>query len=277
MMKVYRGIDYADDSTKYGDCSVEDDGTTLRVNPASQAAPKRIGIDAPMGLPRGYVALLTGELPHDGSLTFRATDLRLQALVAALPVVSRYGVEVPKLFNRTGHVRSPAALQIVPGAMKEALECVSASTDSTERRRQLVEIRLGTAVVVEAHPRLFLYSMLQCCDQAVTKPLMTAARDYKDVTRKVEGAGHRERRPNNRRLLRDHLCEHTEWCKRQREVEADDSVLSTDHAFDAWLSALTAWSHDNGHTLTWNDAGLERETVEVEGHILILRTNGKAN
>ena len=81
----------------------------------------------------------------------------------------------------------------------------------------------------------------------------------------------------NRRNVFRFLHQNTEWMdnghSRVLRVEgSDDELVTVDHAFDAWLSALTAWAHDRDKTLPWNEVdGMDRRTVDIEGHILVLR------
>jgi len=59
--------------------------------------------------------------------------------------------------------------------------------------------------------------------------------------------------------------------QRRLAVPGVSALVQDDHIFDAWLAALTAWSHDLDQTLTWTEAGLPEDLVAVEGHMLILR------
>lgn len=43
------------------------------------------------------------------------------------------------------------------------------------------------------------------------------------------------------------------------------------------LAALTAWANFYSECTRWKEAGLDEETVCVEGHILILSTKGSIN
>jgi hypothetical protein len=61
------------------------------------------------------------------------------------------------------------------------------------------------------------------------------------------------------------------------EAEAEETLFSTDHRFDAWLCALTAFAHFEHLTITWQNVEMATEgpitedEVDVEGHILILK------
>ncbi len=56
------------------------------------------------------------------------------------------------------------------------------------------------------------------------------------------------------------------------ERNAFERMRLNDDLFDSFLAALTGWAHYHKLTWTWEDAGLKRDIVEVEGHILVLRT-----
>jgi hypothetical protein len=53
--------------------------------------------------------------------------------------------------------------------------------------------------------------------------------------------------------------------------------FKSDHYFDAFLSALTAWAHYNSLTIPWNNIGnmVTEKSVLHEGHILVLSTHSK--
>lgn len=53
------------------------------------------------------------------------------------------------------------------------------------------------------------------------------------------------------------------------------SSLEHDHAFDAFLCALTAMTHHFDLTQTWKEAGIEETVVDLEGHILLLKPQAK--
>lgn len=56
-------------------------------------------------------------------------------------------------------------------------------------------------------------------------------------------------------------------------LDHPEPILASDHAFDSFLAALTAWAHGVGVALWAHDAaGLADETVAIEGHFLILET-----
>jgi hypothetical protein len=54
-------------------------------------------------------------------------------------------------------------------------------------------------------------------------------------------------------------------------VTPPEEVIESDHTFDAWLAALTAWAHEKNETLGWIEAGIDPAHVDAEGHILVLR------
>jgi hypothetical protein len=61
--------------------------------------------------------------------------------------------------------------------------------------------------------------------------------------------------------------------------EAPEEILESDHAFDAFLCALTAWSHRQGMTIAWDQAepAISEEDVLHEGHILVLSEKEEAD
>ena len=85
---------------------------------------------------------------------------------------------------------------------------------------------------------------------------------------------HADRRAQVYQLLAQHV---PEWLGGEYELaDPPESLLAIDHAFDAWLSALTAFAHTEGMTITWQDAGINEEQVNVDGHILILKPHSPA-
>ena len=74
------------------------------------------------------------------------------------------------------------------------------------------------------------------------------------------------------------LCNQTAWMGKSARTltlasgVAVDDLVRSDHDFDAWLCALTAWSHDCGETRTWSNVPLKKSDVDIEGHIAILDT-----
>lgn len=53
--------------------------------------------------------------------------------------------------------------------------------------------------------------------------------------------------------------------------DAVGPVLHSQHCFDAFLSALTAFAQAEEQTVEWDEVELDRAAVEMEGHILVLR------
>jgi hypothetical protein len=151
--------------------------------------------------------------------------------------------------------------------------------DDNEKIRQerYAQFRRGEGRIAEAHPRLFLYSVVECLWLTGTQneELLLAVRDYKT------GPHAQENRGVIFRFLNENRC----WMgKHQRDLSLDmngeEALIGSDHAFDAWLAALTAWAHNSTLTIRWDEARFpdgskafeEDDVVKVEGHILILST-----
>jgi hypothetical protein len=87
---------------------------------------------------------------------------------------------------------------------------------------------------------------------------------YKDKPK----VSHAAQRSSTYRLLQQHAAA---WLGHGYTLgDPPESLVATDHAFDAWLSAVTAFAHTEGMTITWPCAEISEEEVNTEGHILIL-------
>ena len=53
-------------------------------------------------------------------------------------------------------------------------------------------------------------------------------------------------------------------------ADAEDRPLQTDHTFDAFLAAMTAFAFACNQVISFTDAGISGDTVSIEGHIAIL-------
>lgn len=157
---------------------------------------------------------------------------------------------------------------MVPACVHWLGQKLAAGNTTEEWLAALASARRGEAAVVEAHPRLFMYSIaeriLRREPSAVTIPILNHIAGYKKL-------------PSSRCkvycLLRDHVPAWSGQTERTLEpMDPPMELLATDHAFDAWLCALTAWLHHNKETITWTGVpGLCRDVVDIEGHILILQ------
>ena len=119
---------------------------------------------------------------------------------------------------------------------------------------------------IEAHPRMYLYSVLERLyrhrQKSVSLNMLFTAARYKDS-------------PVNRAVLYNLLREQTAWMgpsiRQIFPATIPDELAASDHVFDGYLCALTAWSHSQGECLTWQELEIPAAYVEIEGHILVLR------
>ena len=99
---------------------------------------------------------------------------------------------------------------------------------------------------------------------SITEDVLRAVVQYKDKDK----VSHVDQRRATYALLQQHT---KVWLGDNYELaEAPDDLFTSDHAFDAWLSALTALAHSLDRTITWRDSKIPEKHVDVEGHILIL-------
>ncbi|MEI9948269.1 MAG: hypothetical protein WDO74_04645 [Pseudomonadota bacterium] len=170
-------------------------------------------------------------------------------------------------FNGSSHVQATLRMVIVPGL----LYWLTGSLLKDDRLPVLRDARLGRGHAVEAHPRLFLYSAMERIrigtGQRIPTSTMGVIAQYKS-----EGADG----TRGRRAALELLTSNTAHWLPQGEYRtiapaAFDEMVANDHAFDAWLSALTAWAHEHSDTWLSAHAGLDEGVVAIEGHILILK------
>ena len=172
-------------------------------------------------------------------------------------------------FNGGSHIQPAVGMVIVPELLAWLADRAGARTD--ERLTAMRQARLGEGPILEAHPRLFLYSAMERLRRDRGGPFsfeeLDAVAGYKGNGADAEA---------RRRQVFELLKANNSWLGRNRRglhVTDLPALIATDHAFDAWLSALTAWAHEHRETWGWADtARLDEATVAVEGHILILRT-----
>lgn len=289
MSPVYIGIDVADTAANRARVTVEDDGSTLSVIGIQQGygeplePDEEAALDSPLGYPRSFLQLVCA-LHHDPSapaqvFKYRRSEDAVADHVAGLQLAVEANALVPHFFNRGRHVQSTIGLEIVPGALRELIRLLGVvDAAEADRGTSVRAARLGIGRVVEAHPRLFMYSALSRIREELGQPLpidlLTAARDYKTPARADEEIA--AARVANRELVLGYLIEHsTAWLGVERTVQAE-GICARDHDFDAFLCALTA--HANAHLQTLPMGaypGLEEISVSVEGHILILGPLGQ--
>jgi hypothetical protein len=285
MCVIYEGIDFASVEANLGHCYVSDDGQALNVLFAVQhetGAIRRRAIDCPLGVSHGLTQLVQGHLPpdvgNDGYKT-RETERWLRGHAAAFHTnqlwlnrsdTEREQYPRPSYFNGGAHVQSAAALQIVPACIAWLLQQIAPNATQNQRLSAAKDARRGEGAIVEAHPRIFLYSAIERLyrsdSAAVTIETLNVVAGYKE--RGAEAVG-------RHRTIYELLQTNQAWMgqapRKLLPAAPPEQLVQSDHSFDAWLAALTAWAHENDETLGWMSAGIEPEHVDVEGHILVLR------
>lgn len=293
MTKYFLGLDFANVQHANAKCLLKDEAGEITLCPNSDVPTRereiaRFALDAPFGLTKPMLELLQGT-NYEGDadrLRLRETDRRVGALVKKMRIADRKQTKLGghPLFNSGSHIHPPMAFQTLPNALREVLRLERFSSPDSQTSSLLVESRLGLGRVVEAHPRLFLYSLLERLGgkyKTTTEEgrILASARDYGPAVRRKTEAGEefearrKQRCPNRKQLVKE-ICESSSsWMgAAHREFSGDFSrVAETDHVFDAFLCALTAFMHHAGETLLWSDLKIDRSTVEIEGHMIILR------
>lgn len=284
--RIYRGIDYATILKNQATVFVTDDGHRLKAHQSmgGDGEVARTAVDCPFGTSAGFMDLLAGRSPRhsDDHFQTRETERKARERVKGYGVTARWaeltaaekgdatGVQ---FFNGGSHVQPTLAMRIVPACLNFLLEQGSLKNASTkERLGALVGARRGEGPIVEAHPRLFLYSAVERINQQAVGDLppkvLGLAAQYRSKPK--------DQAPARRRELYRSLRSNPAWMGAQaRHLEPaapPDWLVANDHVFDAWLCALTAWAHNNSETLDWSAAGIPREIVDIEGHMLLLST-----
>lgn len=282
LQQTFHGIDFANKKKNVGHCWLVDDGATLTASFIHRGdfEATRTAIDCPFGTTVAVERLLRGEIAKN-----RKPDVFKSRHTERLmrEVISNYQVNLDwknrsiderkqfpraSFFNGGSHVQPTVGLVIVPECLAWLQDRVGDGRE--ERREELRRARLGTGRVVESHPRLFLYSAIEKVRRVKGRPLSVASMD--DIAG-YKGVGSEARA--RRQRVYEILCLESAWMgEKARKLVVEDlsALIDTDHAFDAWLSALTAWAHENELTWTWRDSRrLTRAEVEIEGHILILK------
>lgn len=291
-VRYYRGFDYANIREHRGICVVSDDGTTLRAhfgNAIPNDAPiSKEAVDCPFGTTRGFEAGLRGECCDDSygdGYKTRATEQWLRQHVRGFAINSDWRRRTKdqkkrfpraSFYNSASHVQPSLGLVIVPEFLHWLANEVSTSKSAEHRLKRLAEARCGEGPIVEAHPRVFMYSALERIRRSEPVPLkvLDAASGYKD--RKPAKATGKANRQYVFDFLADHIANWTgESSRLSLAIEGGvDTLVDVDHAFDAWLSALTAWADACGEVRDWKSIeNLTRDVIEVEGHIHILKVD----
>ena len=271
MTRWFKGIDFANRQKNIGECYLEVIGQTLVAHfDKKDEQPEQIGVDCPFGTSLGFFRLLQYQTPRHKSgdaYKTRHTERWLREHLWNYQTNEHWRDNVaddPKQYvNKTAHVQPTLGLQIVPGF----LEWFQDEVGNARFGDSIKASRRGDNTFVESHPRPFLYSAVEriWCNVNTTNPtddMLRAVAQYKDKP-KVS-------RVRQRCVTYDLLKKHTAiWLGAGYSLaDPPDALFETDHAFDAWLSAVTAFAHTEGMTITWQDAGISEEEVNVEGHIL---------
>lgn len=270
MIRYFEGVDYADDRTKLGRCTIGVDTAGI-ISPVIRipdgATIEKAAVDCPFGTSDSFVRLYRGEL-QAGDVKTRATERWLRNTLAA------YGSNVCWKANRgqrkpaqyvncTGHVQPSVGLQIVPGFLDWFYRRLHDASSSADRRRAIRNARLGSHCTVESHPRAFLYSAVE---RIYNSPVMGNL-DWAGILPRI--AEYRLDLQFTYAFLRDSA---PGWLWNGCTLSRDPGqFLFNEHTFDAFLAALTAFAHAENQTVDWKSAGLSVGVVEVEGHILILK------
>lgn len=277
---IYRGIDFANRDSNLGRCLLQVDNANKLLTPAADTEPEEAhptAVDCAFGTTIGFTSLLAGNIPAachwDRGFKTRATEHWLRTTLwdyqtnnvwRNLPDTS------PQHYvNKTGHVQSSVGLVIVPAFLNWFL------TSGEQTLLSLEKARLGNGDIVEAHPRPFLYSAIERIYCHSGRPDVNWREVLRDVvTYKDRGrTSHVQQRKNTYAFLREYS---RLWLWDDYTLsDANDSLFETDHRFDAFLAALTAFAHASKQTIDWQAAAtsepaLTKEVVATEGHILIL-------
>lgn len=293
----FLGIDWAEDRTNWRACSIEASSGLLRGEILQCRDPEKlavsdyelIAVDCPLGTTVLFEAILKGRIParlRDFNPKYRRTEQRLSDVLNRFKTVAHWREDHSKsirtrlgpgaYFNSGSHIKPTAALSMVPEVIRWCQERSLVFEPTTPVGARLTSIRMGTGRIVEAHPRLFLYSLLETLPRRHWRSLalLAQARDYKSSKTATDCE-----RIDNRCLLYAKvqtairgLCN-----VRFEKASRSEELFASGHNFDAWLAALTAWAHTS--RLTWAaadlvDSGLEApEVLAKEGHILILQAS----
>jgi len=197
-VNIYEGIDFANKEDNIGRCYLVDDGRTLRLRPDASKIEhvKRVAVDCPFGTSFGFQQLLSGNRPADAGgdgFKTRETERWLRTHVRNYAINQRWlgrseleREEFPRasFFNGGSHVQPTLGLQIVPACVAWLMEQLLPDGDPTDRYRALCAARKGESSIVEAHPRPFLYSVIERLWHTqpglLTLAMLDAVASYKD-------------------------------------------------------------------------------------------------
>ena len=287
------GRDFACDKTKDVVCYLHDDGKNLQVQLVKpfEGEIKLTAVDCPFGTSAEFLMVLNGRLPEtrtDLSLATRATERWLREHVGGYKSVKLWDGKAREkypnvnYFVTTSHVQPAVGLRIVPKFLDELLQQKDKLYPDRDPKMCpslfFQEMRQGKGVFVEAHPRMFLYSAIEkqylSDNESVTTEIMYNITAYKSDKRNGQVG------EDCRRKVYKFLSSTTGWLGLYPRILPNDppeEFFETDHYFDAFLSALTAWAHYNSLTIPWNNTEnmVTEKSVFHEGHILVLSTDSK--
>ena len=278
-MTTYLGIDFANITTNVGRCYLDVDAATRQVTPQLQGQePTEVActaVDCPFGTTEGFQKLLVGTIPQDcpwdQGFKTRATENWLRGQLWSYQTNQFWrrlaGTSPQHYVNKTGHVQSSVGLVIVPAFLNWFF------TGKSKTLKDLQQARMGQGNVVEAHPRPFLYSAIErvyLCEPNARHDWPKVLRDvvtYKDKRQE----SHAEQRQATYEFLRQRSGS---WLWDGFSLgNAPELLFASDHLFEAFLAALTAFARRSQQTIGWQSAGLIEDVVRDEGHILVLRPN----
>lgn len=290
--KHYRGIDFSVDLNNWGECYLSVDlatkTLTATVVPPTDMTADQIrnlptSVDCPFGTTEGFNALLRGEEPlaceWDRGFKTRHTEQWLRSELQNYRTNMFWRTlsdRVPKQYvNTTGHVQSSVGLVIVPGFLNWFLH------HQTHSQEDLVAARLGRGQVVESHPRPFLYSIIERIYRSDPNSTEEPGK-WEEILREVATYKGKKAKLNmaQRTMVTSFLRKQSDrWLWDGFHLaEVPEDILATDHAFDAFLAALTSFAHDHQQTIAWDEVDkLSEEIVKIEGHILVLRQNNNTS
>lgn len=174
-------------------------------------------------------------------------------------------VKGEKVFNSASHVSDALRLCcLIPKCMRWVM---SGRPSDDTRRKHLILARRGRGKIIEAHPRMFLYSALERIERhspgaVCNEGSLHHIRQYKTSVASRHGVY---------TLLQQYggLWQ-GERVSQMPELNENSELFADSDRFDAWLAALTARAHKHKQTMKWRAAKLPRQAVDTEGHILIL-------
>jgi len=276
---VFQGVDFACRAKNYGDGCIIEKNNELHVafQQTDGQRPDLMAVDCPFGTSAEFLDLLKGILPEkkpkDKSYATRMTERVMREMVKddySTPCLwddtarKMYGRK--HYFHTTTHIQPTVAMRIVPKCLHWLLEEYG-KISGLSGQDFLEQLRKGNGNIIEAHPRMFLYSAIErlyhLTPKIVTREVLYNVADYKE-------------RAEKRRFVYGLLQTNQEWMgdfpRKLLPEEPPKELLDSNHAFDAFLSALTAWAHSKNETITWQEAGINGEFVIHEGHFLVLRS-----